>query len=808
MTTPNEIEHEQQLIKRGRTAALELIQKAQDRSYFSSTTAGRYTLSAWMPVLIETLETITAKYEEHARTGKPGVTNLRQCCSEVRSYIDLCTIEVIATVTLKRIEDCYTHHAEFVTAQALSSSIGAGVEDEVRVAWWEHKDKEIGDIARKHARGVGMPGSDPHYRRTRSAKAVKRKATQKGIQEPGSWSHSHKCRIGEFMLEVAREAHICQWRKVRVGKKWQTLIDLTEEFETMLLTYERREIENAYERHPLIDVPLDWKLLDELPQFNKSGGYHLPQLRHKQPMCRGYGIHESLFGAKSIELHNTLQHTAWRVDARVLEVAQRLMELNYPVGSFVVPSFDRPRKGDAPAHVVEDKERHAEWKRQRKLLHQNYIDQFKRSIRTRKSMAMAKEYKHKTFYHSWFVDWRGRFYPQQSWLQPQSTDFEKSLLRFRDGCRVTSQSLPVIYAAIGKAYLGSRDSLRTRTKWTADHQQLLNAVAEDPIATIKEWSAADEPWTFLQLCFEWHSVVTLKVEKFWKVPVEVDATASGLQLLSAMRRDPVGMKYVNLLPPESEADDPQDAYMQVLRVAEQMAAKSADHTHLLPYLKYRAVGKPVVMTAIYGATHWSFTQKIKEALLKAGDCPDQPTLNALAKLIYKASRKVFPAAFETLDWLTELGKQAHKQGSDCLRWNTPTGDTVHLVEYECDMTVVQTAFNGTVSFGQWNTGKPDKDEQLKSFTPSFVHSYDAAVLKESFTDWNAPLSVIHDCVLVLPSDMDKALDRLREGFVSVTSGDPLAALADDLGVAAAKFERLDQGEQSLDSVYQSKYMFN
>ena len=65
-----------------------------------------------------------------------------------------------------------------------------------------------------------------------------------------------------------------------------------------------------------------------------------------------------------------------------------------------------------------------------------------------------------------------------------------------------------------------------------------------------------------------------EVEKFWKVPVEVDATASGLQLLSAMRRDPVGMKYVNLLPPESEDDDPQDAYMQVLlSVAEQMAAR-------------------------------------------------------------------------------------------------------------------------------------------------------------------------------------------------------------------------------------------
>ena len=107
-----------------------------------------------------------------------------------------------------------------------------------------------------------------------------------------------------------------------------------------------------------------------------------------------------------------------------------------------------------------------------------------------------------------------------------------------------------------------------------------------------------------------------------------------------------------------------------------------------------------------------------------------------------------------------------------------------------------------------DTGKPDKDEQLNAFAPAFVHSYDSAVLKESFSDWQHQLSVIHDCVLVLPADMDKAMDRMREGFVSVTSGDPLAVLADDLGVAAAKFERLPQGEQSLDSVYQSKYMFN
>jgi len=61
---------------------------------------------------------------------------------------------------------------------------------------------------------------------------------------------------------------------------------------------------------------------------------------------------------------------------------------------------------------------------------------------------------------------------------------------------------------------------------------------------------------------------------------------------------------------------------------------------------------------------------------------------------------------------------------------------------------------------------------------------------------------------VLPNDMDRAMERIREGFVSIVDGDPLANLADDLGVDSRSLKRLSQGKQSLDSVYQSKYMFN
>jgi DNA-directed RNA polymerase len=806
MTTPNEIEHEHQLISRGRSAAIDAIRKAENLNYYSDTKAGRYTLQAWMPVFVQVLESITANAEAACAAGKATRQNLIYCCAEMRSYIELSSAEVLSAITLKCIEDAYTHGKTNVTVQDLSAAIGGRVEDQVLVDWWELVDPEIGDAARKSA---AMPGSTPSYRKKRTRHITKKKAKQKDIEEPATWTYLHRCLIGEYLLEVARSSDVCRWKLARFGKKQQHVIELTEDFEAMLLAIERREIDNAYETHPLIDLPLDWQVSDQPSRFNKSGGYHLPQLRHQQPMCRGKGIHDSVFGAKSADLINTLQRTGWRVDARVLDVAHKLQEKFYPVGSFVVPEFDRPTPGGAGKYVAEDPERLKEWRRNRAREHERYNEQYRRSIRTRKAMAMAREYLHKTFYLSWFVDWRGRFYPQQSWLQPQSTDFEKSLLRFRDGCPVTDASMPWIYAAVGKAFLGSRGSIRERQAWTAKNKALIESVAEDPIGNVKVWSCADEPWRFLQLCFEWRDVISMqRTDKFWKVPIEVDATASGLQLLSAMRRDPIGMKYVNLLPPESEDAPPEDAYLKVLSVAAEIASSDSTLSHLLPYLQYRSVGKPVVMTAVYGAKSRTFKQRIEEALTKEGDCPDDKTLWSLASLIHKASKQVFPAAFKALDWLKALAKKAHNQGSDSLTWTTPTNDTIHLVKYKYEMTDVRTAFNGRVTFGDWDTGKPDHKKEVNAFAPAFVHSYDSAVLKESFSDWQHQLSVIHDCVMVLPADMDRAMDRIREGFVSVTTGDPLAALADDLGVAAAEHKRLPQGEQSLEGVYRSRYMFN
>ena len=99
-------------------------------------------------------------------------------------------------------------------------------------------------------------------------------------------------------------------------------------------------------------------------------------------------------------------------------------------------------------------------------------------------------------------------------------------------------------------------------------------------------------------------------------------------------------------------------------------------------------------------------------------------------------------------------------------------------------------------------------KMLSSLAPDFVHSYDAAVLKSSFQGWDKPLALIHDCFKVLPNDMEHAIERIRNGFHHVCSGDPLSKFADDLGVKAEQVERLKQRDGDLDEVLESSYMFN
>ena len=119
------------------------------------------------------------------------------------------------------------------------------------------------------------------------------------------------------------------------------------------------------------------------------------------------------------------------------------------------------------------------------------------------------------------------------------------------------------------------------------------------------------------------------------MPIGADATSSGLQLLSAFRRDPVGMEYSNLFAPSNPNDRPRDAYMKVLELARETASKDPKHAWLVEYLDDRKLGKIILMKIVYGA---------------------KPRTNLLEVRAYFAKKKLFPKVidYSSLEYITKL----------------------------------------------------------------------------------------------------------------------------------------------------------
>lgn len=568
----------------------------------------------------------------------------------------------------------------------------------------------------------------------------------------------------------------------------------------------------CYKAEPLIEPPLPWKYQEGIARENWSGGYHNEFIRKQHRLCRGH-YYESEFSEKSIKFLNMIGQTTWTVDHNIVNIAQALKARGISAGNFNAYQRD-PRLDDPmPDHLTQLDTEHpdrVDWRKNQFRLHQIHNEEWRKAVRTVKSLQAAEKFlAYPRFFLHWSNDYRGRCYPVQPWLSPQTTEFEKSLIKFADGSKLDERGKWWAAQAIGAAYLGTRLNLEDRVQWCQDNQDLIARVASEPLSTVTEWEQAKEPWQFLQLCIEWYKVVITGKEQLWHIPVGADATASGLQLLSSMLLDPVGMKYSNVLPPSDPSAPPQDSYLEVLRVTREIAETEAPE--LVQHLYERSIGK-TTMQMLYGATHYTVREKVikifKKDLKLFPETVTWQDCDKIASMVEAASKRVFPAAYKALDWLGQLAAQAVKAKPGHFEWTTPAGDIIRLKEHKTISLDVRTAHLGKVRIPVANSTERDYKSMSSALPPSFVHSFDAALLKIAFDGWKQPLCVIHDCFKANPMDMDAALESIRKGFYSVCKGDALSDLADSLHIDTEQFERLTQGDADLKSVFDSTYLFN
>ena len=809
MTKKRQIDFEEQSHKEAIQKLRKQLNKAKSKAYFSSTDGARETIKTQTLELSKELE----HWIEGVCSGRATTRADAAMMPELKQWMEFIHPEFITVILLKSIFDTHGNGFDDPTVSKVGSFIGRRLEDEIRFKFYEiTAPPEVVDAA---WRRVTETGSTPHYRRL-STKIITEKMLDE-LQPDGekwrTWTSGYRTTMGLNLLEFATRAGIVIKENKRVGKKTKGYVSLTPAYIQFFNDFCDQMEDIAYFRKPLIEKPLPWIHQDGPSIKNVSGGYHTDKLRNQLPMCRGYA-HQSEFGELSTKFLTTLGETAYTVDTNILEVAQHLKDKALCVKTFNPYVKMSQLEDKMPNHLTELPSEHPDrkaWRIERRDLWNIHNELVRKSVRSIKSLKAANAFlKHPRFYLSWSYDYRGRAYPQQPWLQPQSTEFEKSLIRFADGCKLDERAKWWVAQAVAAAYIGTNENLEDRVQWCYDNWELISKVGANPIETIHLWEAAKEPFQFLQLAIEYYKVVITKTQHLWFVPIGVDATCSGLQLLSGCLRDEKGMKHSNVLTPSNPDDKPEDAYILVLDKAKELAqVKDKD---LIPYLVHRALGK-TTMVMLYGATTYTVKQKVKAVFQDLNQYGKNKEVTSemcqrMAQLLQKASSDVFPAAFEALTWLKKLAKHSSKTKPPSFSWVTPSGDLIKYRNYKVETLDIRLPHLGKVRIPLDSSNELDYKEMINALCPSYIHSLDASLLKIAFNEWNRPITSIHDCFKCLPSEMDRAQDAIRKAFYSVCDGNPLKLLAEGLQVTTDTLDNLPQGKGDLKSVFGSTFLFN
>ena len=820
-----EEKHERGCSKAGSIKYDKVIRKAREKEnpYYSSTKPGREAVHLVTPLFAEELyKRIKDNYQKlnGYETTRTAAKLLHQIAEECGGFkpIELEDgrtrqgdgVYMIAMVTLKSIVDVFIlkgnkeHYDSKITLAKAAVDIAKWLEDEWETVQMLNKaEPKVAYYGRKI---LNRKGATPSRKRQDAKQGMRNKARRcnhPAFKVDKLTGNKTKSQVGLFLLEIAAGIGIVDTENILGAKKQQKFLRFNEAYAERLVERENLYRLISFQHEPMVEPPQDWEVSEEPSNTNTSGGYHWEHAKRKRTMCRHF-YSESNFQQEAVDTINGMQKCAYTIYSDTLKVAN---QLKHTVGHFqpipTPPSKLKIREGATAEEVRDEKNKHRErWEKHQKLV--------KKYMRTNTVLEIANRFDDgRDFYYGWSFDYRGRIYPLNTFLQIQGTDFDKSLVCFSEGCELTKSGKTWAARALAAAYIGTGDSYKTRERWTEDNEALIKRVARDPIGNRCDWEVAKEPWQFLQLCMEWDAVVIKGTKELWQVPVAIDSTASGLQLLSAMRRDKQGMKFANLLKPDEEGK-PWDAYEAVLELSRQQIAKDPKWKHLTVYLQDRKVGKPALMLSVYGGSQLTIWNKIKDHFKSKGIEIEKEDLNKVTDLVIKSSKALFPAAFEALDWLKELGTIVAERDKR-IQWHTPTGDLIDLTENLPQIISVNSEVMGRINVCIGDSLEPDINAMVKAFAPGFVHSWDASLVKAAFHNWTKPVALVHDSVSVLPSDMTAAVGKIKTAFKRICSGDVLRQLAIDMGVSEDQLSKgyLDIGPDPLiNEVLNSTYFFN
>ena len=743
------------------------------KSYASATVYGCSSISTLLPV-------VTKRIEETKKRIKEGC--IGKSFAEIHQYLEPIEAGAAGAIACKVVFDkVFSYKDKSNLLIIVAESIGTAVEQEAQMQFYEKNCPGLLNVIKKNY-WHNTTGTQQKF-------VIVRTLIQRyDVPQWTNWGRVNRIKLGGWLLDcVMLSSGWFTKEMVQTGKKRDNFIVPTPEF---------MEIKDDVMAQAELFSPIAYPMLIEPNDWSQSrqGGYLLNEVMRGHDMVRrGQGC---IQGEPPIQFLNKIQKVGYRVNPFIMNVAETLMEKGYSVKKFVpVVEIPLPNK---PIDIAENYDSRKQYRRDAAEVLNKNAASFKKSCRTRMTMEAARLFKDKKeWFIPWSFDYRGRAYPIPAFLTPQDTDFGKSLLLFAEEAFMTPEAEEWLAFQVATTYGLDKAPMHERMQWVAENDEVICAVALDPIGNLPIWEAAEDPWQFLAACDEYYHTTIICDRNYTSLPVATDATCSGLQILAGLCRDATTASLVNVLPGER----PADAYAVVAEHALPNCPVS-----IQPYMDRKTV-KRVVMTVPYNAKPHSNRKYIKEALKDKGIEIEKDDLTATVKAVRAAMDEVVPGPMAVMSWIElEIGK-AIKRGATEIEWCTPSGFIVTQKLNKKLTERVQLELLGKVDIriATEDSDKVDLLHHKSATSPNLIHSLDASLLHLSALRFDAPIALIHDSVLCRATDMSSLSTIVRQTYMHLfAENDYLTSWAAQIG---AETKPPIIGDLCPESVIESTYFF-
>jgi DNA-directed RNA polymerase len=736
-----------------------------------------------------------------------------------------------AAIAARRIINGLTNGGgEGLTAMAIS--IGGLIEE---AAQWETFTQEQPKLARSLEAKISKMTTE-RYRRA-CMRHVQRNRTKAGSQT-ADWTRKQKLDVGAKLIEIFEDVS----KYITVGRvtkgRAQVMVRPTEELLVALEDMHKRAELFSPMYMPMVVPPKDWTKMTD-------GGYvHGSIKRRPLVRTRGYDLLEEIGSVDMPEVYdavNTVQNTAWRVNFGVLRVLEQVLDGGHSVAG--IPSSEPIPMPERPAEVPEDvklsdlspehKALIDDYRARKSAAHTAEGARRSRWITIQAQRGLASLFaQDEALFFPHYLDFRGRMYPLPTGMTPQGNDLGRALLEFADGLPLGENGGYWLAIQVANQWGQDKLPLDERAKWTVDHTDLILDSAFRPLDGHTFWLDADKPWGALAAAFEWAGFMIQGDDYVSHLPIAMDGTCSGLQHYSALLRDEIGGKAVNLTNDGVRHDIYGEVAEKVQALLRPKDCQGGDDSFRELGITWqstwdgkvsRSLVKRPVMTYAYSVTAAGMrdqvVQEIKKDDLFAGvQPPVDPWAAAMfiSTRIHYAIENTVVAASNAMSYLKEVAREVTDAGLP-IKWRSPCGLPVIQRTWATESVQGKVMYAGQrvdVRFDE-DLDRLDKRAQTSGVAPNFIHSMDAAHLMRTVNALRAEgvehFAMIHDSFGTHAANTDLLNHVLREEFVRMyTEEDWLAKFAESQPVVAT-VEGLQlpaKGSLDLNQVLNSEFFFS